>query len=1244
MFKNIHNLFINDKEDICKNPFVYMLERLQSEVSDIEKEACTEFNLKLKDMIIFEAMIIMYMDIFNIEEMQDYRDPIALLSFHFNSIYTDKKISFENTKVCNYAKLFAHIEEYHLYDLLNSYRDAIAKIGTKLLILNVKKVDGSISISKKTNISKYAKERLSLYEQLLNLSSDIFEPEINNKDIFLIDMKQSPSKPKSKTSFITKSDLESGANKEVLKEASIKKNKNKELKKQKLVKESLTKNKLVINSRLYANKNRRKDKTPIAIVNTKTKIKALEIHEKYFPPDNKEPQKRLVEEILESAVNNKKRTYNKIVENDFLNPQYYINVSEVHSSVSKKIKFYKNMKNGKLLEIKNTDNLDTSYKLGDTFYYSGATGSGKSITTEALIINYILQGLNVLYIGKNFKTSVDIFKFVNKVRKEKGYNYEVPFIMTGVNKEGHKMNYIYDSINGMYGNHNNIISLYTSDCDKELLEQLDTSCFLDIPLGIGPDLKEEAKMYTGTYCSKLVHASSTTNQNKTCNLYGMCGYYKRYEYMRKANLWITNIDALALSTMPEIFDPYKRSFLEVATVWADIIIKDEADESQAKEEELALSDVTLSNSVARESHEYHGKSILDAVTTHEALIEKATDSASLNRLRNNIPIATQIDRYIYQRLYELEPKILKKVTGKFTLLKLNKIMLTQYSTLPNLFENTQIDYRTEQQLKRYLIKIFSSYIQESSDQAKILNYFKRLSEIGLDDERKEYMDEFISKEIKCIENRINQELKNNELFSKHNVNLEITRNSYSYSLFSLCQMFNLWDRVLSKNIEPAIPSLMYALIEQQSTHNTTLDNLSNGLFKKLGKHKQYLPKAFVNINGYKVQENLKHDKRRMSIKKSIYEADSRNLIKNANDFFANQYGIRRASIVYTSATSESEGSSLYNISDVDIDYVIRHKDQENQKVEFRIDVLLKDGKPLCASGEKNKERALKNMIEQMTKENGLLDILDKEHAEMDIEPGESTPITLIVTNSNSQAELVGQSLIETNLYGKKDVAVVAGINESIDASKPYKVVKTGDLPTLYAKNVKIMVSSSMIIKRAHNILRGPKSHKSLIRNIIFMFRPYPSPDDELSLISLVRPKELRKSNDELAKEYSSYKIYKKFIERCNGKLDFLINGGKWSDLGESDREAIAINVLVDIIIQTAGRGRRGGTDVTIHLIDYALFRKIDVNELSMDRIKKDKNSMVYYWLKFLNNESEIYDKLYKELKEGLNNTKVYIHR
>ena len=1253
MFKNIHNLFVNGKEkttnnkDNHKNPFNYILERLESEVSDIEKAACTEFELKLKDIIIFEAMIIMYMDIFDIEEMQDYRDPIALLSFHFNSIYADKEISFENTKVCNYAKLFAHIEENHLYDLLNSYMKAITTIGTRVLILNIERGKDSISISKKANISKYAKERLSLYEQLLNLSSDIFAPKINNKDIFLIDMKQSPSKPKSKTSFITKSDLQSGANREAAtKEANIEKNTNKKLSSRDVSIKALTKYKLIINSNSYLNKNRRKDKHPIAIVNSKTQAEALEVHEKYFPSDNKEPQIRLVEEILESAINNKKRTPNKSVENDFLNPQYYKNVSEVHSAVASKIEFYKNLKNGKLLEITDTDNIDTSYILGDTFYYSGSTGSGKTITTEASIINSLLQDLNVLYISSNFKASADIFRFVNEVRIKKGYNFKVPFIMTGQDKEVHKINYIYDSINGMYGNHNNIISLYTSDFDKELLEQLDTSCLLDIPLGIGPDLKEEDDLPTGKYCDKLMYASNPGKKTKTCNLYGICGYYKRFEYMKNANLWITNLDALASSSMPEIFDTYKRTFLEVAIAWADIIIKDEADELQAKEESLALSEQTISDSVARESYEHHGRSVLDAVTTHESLIDKSNNSTSLNKLRANIPVATQLDKYVYQRLIDLDPKVFSKVINKFSLSKLNQTMLAEYSSLSNLFSNVKISYYKEKRLKEYLKKVFDSYIKESSNRIKILTYLNTLSEINLEYEMQEYMNEYISNEIKYAEDKINQEIKNNEIFSEfsnYNLDFKITRNEYSLSLFSLCQAFTLWDKVINKNIIPAIPSLVYTLIEQQSTQNTTLDNLSIA-FTNLGKHKQYLPKPFVDINGYRVCENTNSNKKRLSIKKSLYEGDSRKLIKNANDFFANQYGIRRASIVYTSATSESEGSSLYNISDVDIDFVIRHKDQENQKVEFRIDVLLKGDKPLGASGIKDKEKALKDMVEQMTKENGLLDTLDKEHAKMDIEPGEATPITLIVTNSNPQAALVGQSLAETNLYSKKDIAVVAGVNESIDNTKPYQVVKTGDLATLYTKNVKNIVSSSMIIKRAHNILRGPNSQKSLIRNIIFMLRPYPSPDDELSLISLVRPKELREHNDELVKEFSAYKTYKKFIERCNKKLDFLINGGRWSDLDEKDKESIAINVLVDIIIQTAGRGRRGGTSVTIHLIDYALFNNIDVNELSIDRIKKDKHSMVYYWLKFLNNESEIYDKLYKELKEGLNNTEVHIHR
>lgn len=1253
MFKNIHDLLISkkSKSDNKKdfNFFDESLKKLNSDVIAVQKGTNSEEELKLTDIIIFEAMMSMYMDILEVSKLDDYRDPIALLSFHFDQIYPGKNISFNDLKVANFAKLFSHIEERHLIDVMNSYIKASRMLKKGSLLFKVEVASGKISVQKNDLISRHAEDRNNLYEKLMNLNSDKIEifDKASKKDV-TIDMKKTSSYPKDKECFLSEKDLKSGTNEDVAKkDAAINNNKNsgadKGIKAVEANVEARKKHRIIIDSKDYINKNRRKEESPKALVYDATRKKAQEIHRLYFPGDNTKPQKRFVEELLEEAIKDKKSSPKKTVENKILESTFYENVSDVHVAVSKKVKFYKNNKDGTLLEVNNLKDYDTSFELGNPFYYSGATGSGKSKTTESQVINWLLQGLKVVYLSKNLGTSIDMFNFVNKVRREKQYDFEVPFLMTGRDKQHHKLNYILDSLNGIDSKYDDVISLYTNDDEKELLEQLDTTCLLDIPLGIGPDLKGTS-LASGYYCNNLKYASSKDKKKKSCNLYGVCGYYKRFEYMKKSSLWIVNLDALALSSMPEIFDPYQRSLLEVATTWADIIIKDEADEGQANEEALALSEVTLSDSVTRDSNEQHGKSILDAVSTHEHLINKATNSASINRLRANLPTATKIDKYIHQRIKELDDKIISKFTLKFNLGKMNRIFLKEYSSLDNIFENIPIDKQEESKLKNYIRKVFNTYIKESASKDKLINYLDDISLLVLDDQIQVEMYNFISEEAKKAEEYINTFLKEKEPFSKYPLEFKIDYNTHSSrALFSICQMFSLWDKVITSEIEPSIPLLMYRLIEEQSHTNATLEKVSP-LSTKLGKHRQYLPKPVVDINGYKITNPIESDKDKISIKKGIYEGKSSRLIKNANLFYSNQYGVRPASIVYTSATSVAEGSSLYNIYDEDVDYIIRHDDQENQKVEFIVDIFLKNDKPISVSGIEKKEKALKDMVIQMSKEDGFLAKLDQKHSELERDLDDSTPITLLVTNSNSQAKLVGQSLVETNLYSKEDVAVLIGANESVDETKSYQTIKVGDLSTLYDRNIKTLVSSSMVIKRAHNILRSSKSQKSLIYDIVFMIRPYPSPDDDLSLISLVHAEALRQNNNNNLEQYGAYGAYRAFIEKCNAKLSFLIEGGRWSDLNDEDREAIAINVFVDIITQTSGRGRRGGTNVRVHLSDYALFNGIDVNSISADIIKTHKKSMVYYWLKFLNNESEIYDKLYRELKHGLNNMKINIHR
>ena len=230
------------------------------------------------------------------------------------------------------------------------------------------------------------------------------------------------------------------------------------------------------------------------------------------------------------------------------------------------------------------------------------------------------------------------------------------------------------------------------------------------------------------------------------------------------------------------------------------------------------------------------------------------------------------------------------------------------------------------------------------------------------------------------------------------------------------------------------------------------------------------------------------------------------------------------------------------------------------------------------------------------------------------------------------------------MFKKEDISVLVPSNESISLGEPFLSTKLEDLETLYSKNIRVLVAPAIVIKRALNILRSATSHKSLIYDVIFPIRPYPTPDDALSIISLIYEDEIRNRKNDIDENLEGYKSLNNLIKRSSKKLEFLLNGCKWGDLNIEDKRAIATNVLVDIIIQTIGRGRRGGTDVRVHLCDYATIRGTELNKLTKQELFSNPNSMFYFWMEFLNKEKELHQELYKEIREGFNNISINLYR
>ena len=1232
MFKNIHELMYSDSfdKDFEKHTALFT-DTFKQLKGDCEKVAHAQQkkedlgvkkdDLKLGDIVLIESLYTLYMKIFNINEVTNHLDPLGLIYKYLDSCYKDSKskgldISNNNKQILMFWKLFSHINQEDIYNAIGSYFNAqrFFKNYSGSLLVRVKKNerDGKLHVRLTENPSTNAKNRHELYKGLLE-TNDFKKLVKNSEYISPLAMK---SKPLESKYF-----LESGSVSKPVKTTYVKKKKDGEDSKEP------SKDYLVINHSNYI-----KPKTFIP-----TSILSKANAEKAFDKHKEDIEYRVVEKIFDKAIKRKQATPNVVVKNDITKPELYRETSQIHEEVFEKIIIYKSDHNGSLTLLDKEDpSIDTSFKLGQPLYIVGPTGSGKSITTEAELVSFLRQGLKILYVTKNNAQSRTVFKMVNKLIKKNNLNVEPPVLFSGKRKNEQLTEYLFNSIQTSKTNEN-ILDILTNPEESDLLDNLDTTCFIKTGLEIDPKMQVK----TGDFCGKIKFKKEDNKCNKHCYLYTECGYYKRVYSLEKSNIWIVNEDTLFYSTFPEMFDRYTRSFLELALVNCDIIIKDEADELQAKEESLAHSKKDISHRFTRRDYQYHGETVLDAVKTSLDLVDKAERPFSIEKLDDKVHTAKTIDQYMFKKLQQINTEDRKLLEEEFVMSKLISSMIQSCSNIYLEYERfkkvTSINYFD---IKNIAMRAIKNYNEDD-----LVKFIKNRPNSYIPEEIEMFEEEQLIETVNKVCSDINKTIKDTHNID-FNLSFDTSRDKLAY--FQFCRSFYILDLIISRDIEPKIPSLMYTLIEQKSTRNSTLDKLMN-YNVSLSRHKQYMPRPLVDISGYKIieeddkkEEDDETIKKQIKICKYVYEGKASEVIENANKFFAIQYNIRPSTIFYTSATSESEGSSIYHIDTVKPDYLIRHKDQDNQKVEIFMHIFMHEDEPIFVSGHEYRETALKLLSSKLSQEGGLLSQLNKDQLDFAVEEGESKPITLIVSNSYDQAKAIGRIIVSDNEFRKKDVSVLIKDNDTQARGDVFSTVTFNDLPNLYAKNTRILIAPGILINRALNILRSSTSHKSLIYDIIFPIRPYPSPEDKLSLISLINAEENRfRSVD--CKENDGYEYLSLLKHRCKIKLEYISENGKWSELQHEDKRAIATNVFVDMIIQTAGRGRRGGTDVRVHFCDYSLIRGLD-----LDSIKKEDffnpNTMLYYWMEFLNSDKELNQMLYKEIKKGFDNIQFKVHR
>lgn len=1151
---------------------------------------------RAKLFVITEMLYFSFMDIFDSRYISNINDPFALLSKHFEIVYPNIPSMESNDKVLRYCALFSFLDEVIAFKYIRGYSSMINKSQIRdnynLLIVS-RDENNKITISINDNASRNALNRMEIYKSVLNGESDISFEYINRfKNNFLKIEDLQNKLPPSQVNNIRRNENNNSQN--------------------------------VVNSSIFIESIPKNNARKGCKVSKKLIDKCISTQNQY------QDDSKLFDKLIKTKINEKRNnpSYGDcfLASHDINNRSYYDNVSIKHAEIFNNLNIL-SCKDGVLIN-------DDSNNLGFVNHLVGATGSGKSITVEAVVQNARLSEKNVLYLTSTVDESIDFYMTMKESDNINGYEHFASLLF-GQDKEKFLKSFIKNTINNDPEHFKSAIDVFANKDFADILDQLSIDCLMQYPLGMYGDSNESYnqidkkvtlnKLYP---CTKIKKESDKGKFNFDCPLYTSCGYHKRYLKMAESNLWIGNVSSLMESKLPSFFDTHNRSFMEMAILWADLIILDEADKLQYITEDRCVKSSFISVPVSRmidDSKNCTG--FLDELSEKMDYIPKYSNDNILSALYDSVFETKKIDRRLYQIFNLLSDRTKKHFTKKFTTKTLIEDWIKSYlspiedNDVRNEFSNSIYTFCIKYNVSNHLKELCS--IRESSDD----------EEVTLDNKL------YVNMVKRMILHSIGEHLQKHKAF-----NIKLLENKEDiYGFFEIVLMLVNLDENITSDILPNLPYFSHMLIDVGAGKIKIKSDDSIQRLLSMNTHKAYLPTPMIDINGYQFKET-KIGSQNFGLVLESYIGKGRDVIYLATKMYSTLYNIPQTALLYTSATSCSSGSSLYNVEHP-VNRIITNDKQMAQHINVKACAFYKNNKPIKISSAplSKKKEAFKDLIYAMSKPNGFLKELLDDIESQPVNEGESQNIILILVNSYEQANVVTNTLLQnTHICRKDDLALLIS-NDYNGANEKYHI-RPRDLKYLYRRKVKFLIAVHSVIARRYNILKGPSSQESLISKIIYTTRVLPSPDDTVSLLSLIHNQKshLIEKNRILNKNgYSALSYMKQY---CSDKYELLNSGYKFSKMLESDQYAISVNILMDTIVQANGRGLRGGTSVDTYLADGSYLIYNEDGSVDPDSFE-NKNSMVYHWKKFLNeNSDDIKNILFDKTRDAFNNISIQEYR
>lgn len=973
--------------------------------------------------------------------------------------------------------------------------------------------------------------------------------------------------------------------------------------------------------------------------------------------DNKKESiltKYIERKISQSYKLDEKSKHNYIDINNIINS---VNIVEVAKDMDNLIKkntlkaeshYASTLKNLKVLNYDGKTVVDNNKNLinlqGLYTHLAGKTGAGKSVEIDLLLKILSNHNKRILVITSNHGLS---FKM-----KQQCVNLEIPSVMLmGRNREEY-YNSFFNSlyikkmqktrINTKLINNANVLNFLQKN--YKYFEDMENGC---MNLAMKDEFEKEMnKDYTSDSlyknCSKCEDIEKCSFMNATLKAFD-----------DNTNVIIVPIQTLCKSNLIHKLDSERRTLLESLLLTVDLVITDEVDEIQSIIEGVFANENTIyTNNSQFNAQKEEGSLEFYKNQIHNIYrYDIANKYPKLNRLLYDVDtLINFIARYY---LHGSNFKIIKKQIKLGISFDEESLV---YDYLKKYFYPSQKDSELLSNKARSLIKILRS--KKSIDflnrkiERIIDKYTGHLNENSLsmitDTEEKTIRESF-QKLFDAYIKEFNDEFESNKIPVPNNFGKANKKNNDNLVKFKIFIFLILKLKIdYNKLIREAEFKINTTRHKDSKTSNipSLVKNLINNTIC-----------GFV-IDEEEIEEKFRRQKNlygRLKILK--YDGIGREVLMSTNKYLSALHNIQPVPMLICSATSLDTKSSLYTIK-YPVNLILqnkkqlKNKEELNQSLKVKCHIFQLNGQICTTSGDfKNRHINTENMCIAM-----------KTFLEKTIDKTRKRNEGILLVSPSAEISYVIYNKL-SEIFKSSDVNIkilhTPGHKEAFDHTKH---IDRNSVELCAEKKVDILIAVNQTIARGYNILKNVEGEldKSYFTEIIMFNRFLPSPDDYLSHISFAHAEltNMFKKNSSI-ENMGDY--YDDVVFNANQSLSYVKYIHGFNQLPNKLKQMIIGNIYC-LLNQIKGRGQRGGSTCTIHLIDancYPNTAKLAILGVLTDRQRlasssirtlteeeleyDDNSSMLQGLIDILNTDDELINLLFDDMKEAFNNHTFYIH-